>query len=349
MNSESGADFRRLPNVAARVLGASVVATNDEFYADVHQLIAPSTPVHDPSLFAPRGKVYDGWETQRRRDALGADGDHFAIVRLAAPAIIRGVDIDTAWFKGNYPPAASLYGTTLLRYPTAAELIDAEWVPLVDHVQIEGNSNNAAEVDRPDRVFTHIKLVLHPDGGVARLRVYGEVVPNPCRLGGRVDLAAVENGGLIVGCSNWFYSSPTNVIGRGVATVMADGWETARRRDSGNDWIKVHLGAPGVLHDVVVDTSRFVGNAPDSIQLTDAETGAVLLPRTMVVPDTEQIFRIDSPEVVRTVRLDIHPDGGISRLRVRGTVPVAEQEHIIDRWGSLLPPDIAMNEKDYFA
>lgn len=340
-------DFRRLPNVAARVLGANVVTTNDEFYADVHQLIAPGPAAHDPHLYAPRGKVYDGWETRRRRDSLGAQGDHYAIVRLAAPSIVRGVDIDTAWFKGNYPPAASLLGTNLPGYPTAEELLDAKWEPLVDHAPLDGDASNVVEVDRPDRLFTHVRLVMHPDGGIARLRVYGEVVADPERLGGWVDLAAAENGGLIDGCSNWFYSWPSNVLGRGVATVMSDGWETARRRDDGNDWIVVRLGAPGVLHEAVIDTSRFVGNSPGWATLTDADSGTVLLPRTRLVPDTEQVFRLSAGEVARRVRLDIFPDGGISRLRLRGSVPESEQAAIVERWRALNP--VSSDETGYFA
>jgi allantoicase len=130
---------------------------------------------------------------------------------------------------------------------------------------------------------------------------------------------------------------------------MSDGWETARRRDDQNDWIIVRLGAPGLLHEAVIDTSRFVGNSPGWAALTDADSGAELLPRTRLVPDTEQRFRLLPSDVVRRVRLDIYPDGGISRLHLRGTVPESEQDAIIERWTSLLPEGIAIEQKDFFA
>ena len=129
----------------------------------------------------------------------------------------------------------------------------------------------------PDRLVTHVRLTIYPDGGVARLRVHGEVVPDPRWLGGRLDLAALLAGGQVADCSNMFYSSPANVLSPGRARVMSDGWETARRRDDGNDWLVVRLAAPAVLHEAVIDTSRFVGNAPGRARLTDAETGAELL------------------------------------------------------------------------
>ena len=339
--------FQTLPDVASRALGGSVLVTNDDFYADVHQLIAPGPAVFDPHLYAPRGKVYDGWETRRRRVA----GDDFVVIRLAAPAVVRGVTIDTAHFRGNYPPFASVHAATVLGYPTADEVLAAAWTPLLDHAVLQGDFDNVFAVEGPDRLATHVRLTIHPDGGVARLRVFGEVRPDPRRLGGRIDLAAFEHGGRIDGCSNWFYSSPSNVLGRGVATVMSDGWETARRRGDGNDWLVVRLAAPGVLHEAVIDTSRFVGNAPGWAALTDADTGSALLPRTRLLPDAEQVFRLSPSGPVRRVRLDVFPDGGISRLRLRGAVAEAGREEIIQTWHDLLPAETAaqLDADEYFA
>ncbi len=327
-------DFRALPDVAALALGGSVLHANDEFYAAAHNLIVPWTATHDPSEFAHRGKVYDGWETRRRREP----GEDYVIVRLAAPAIVRGVNIDTAHFRGNYPPFASIDGLVRLGYPSVDQLVSADWHRLVDHADLDGDSANVVEVVAAERLVTHVRLVIHPDGGVARLRVYGEVVPDPRLLGGRVDLAAALHGGRVVACSNMFYSSPANVLAPGRATVMSDGWETARRRDDGNDWLTVALAAPGVLHDVVLDTSRFAGNAPGWAALSDADTGEVLLPRTALLADTEHRFRVRSNAVVSTVRLDIYPDGGLSRLRLNGEVAAAARDGVTERWRDLLDP-----------
>ena len=283
-------DFAALPDLASRALGGTVLYTNDEFYADVHSLIDPRPPVHDPAAFAARGKVYDGWETRRRREP----GEDFVIIRLAVPAIVRGVNIDTSHFRGNYPPFASIDGATLLGYPTAAEVRAAAWAPLADQTGLGGDRANLVPVTAPDRLVTHVRLTIHPDGGVARLRVFGEVVPDPRRLGGRVDLAATCTGGRVEACSNMFFSSPANALAPGRAQVMSDGWETARRRDDGNDWLVVRLAAPGVLQHAVIDTSRFVGNAPGHARLSDAGTGEELLPRTRLIPDTEHRFRIQA-------------------------------------------------------
>ncbi len=272
----------------------------------------------------------------------------------------------------------------MLGYPTAAEMRAATWTPLADKTGLAGDRANLVRVNAPDRLVTHVRLTIHPDGGVARLRVFGEVVPDPRRLGGRVDLAATGTGGRVEACSNMFYSSPANALAPGRAQVMSDGWETARRRDDGHDWLVVRLAAPGVLHHAVIDTSRFAGNAPGHARLTDAETGAELLPRTRLIPDTEHRFRIragDEPagpahpagpapsgpapagpapagpnnpagpahpagpnhpaSPTALVRLDIYPDGGISRLRLIGVVPPDRREPIARRWLGLLPPDVA--------
>lgn len=339
--------FADLPDLAARHLGGSVMAASDDFFADVHQLIAAGPAGHDPAAFGPRGKIYDGWETRRRRDT-GAD---WVLVRLAAPGIVRGVVVDTAHFRGNYPPYAELDGATVLGYPTADEVLAADWTPLTGRVALAGDTANAAPATGPERLVTHVRLTIHPDGGVARLRVPARVVPDPRRLGGRVDLASALLGGWVEDCSNRFYASPENVLAPGVARVMADGWETARRRDDGNDWLTVRLAAPGVLHEAVIDTSRFVGNAPGWAGLTDADSGAELLPRTRLLPDTEHRFRLAAAPPAARVRLDIYPDGGISRLRLLGAVPESARPVLAARWLELLPAGVAagVDPAEFFA
>jgi allantoicase len=337
-------DFRTLPDVAGRVLGGAVIWAEDEFFASADHLLSPAPAAHDPTLFDARGKVYDGWETRRRR----TPGEDAVIVRLAAPALVRGVTVDTAHFLGNYPPFASVQGAFLLGYPAVADVRAADWFTVVARSELEGNSANVLDADDRLRLASHVRLTIIPDGGVARLRVWGEVVPDPRLLGGRIDLASTLNGGRVVRCSNMFYSAPANVLRPGKATVMSDGWETARRRDDGNDWLTVALAAPGVLHSIVVDTSRFVGNSPGWAALTDDDTGEVLMERTALLPDTEHRLRIRSASVVQTVRLDIYPDGGLSRLRILGEVPPAARPALAERWLDVVGPAAAAVDTSEF-
>ena len=319
-------------DLASRALGGTVMWASDEFFAGAENLITPTPATHDPAMFGLRGKVYDGWET--RRHSPGSDA---AIVRLAAAGLVRSVVVDTANFTGTYPPFASIDGACLLGYPAADQVRSAEWFPLVGKSPLAGDTANHLAVGGSDRLVTHVRLTIHPDGGVARLRVLGEVVPDPRWLGGRVDLAATLSGGRIADCSNMFYASPANVLAPGRASVMSDGWETARRRDQGNEWLIVALAAPGVLHDTVLDTSRFVGNAPTWVALTDADSGTELLARTRLLPDTEHRFRLRPGGTVGRVRLDVYPDGGLSRLRLNGEVAAQAREALVRRWTSLLP------------
>ncbi|HEY2284112.1 MAG TPA: allantoicase [Streptosporangiaceae bacterium] len=335
--AQARTDFQSWPDLASRKLGGSVMHASDEFFGPAYSLIEPGPAGHDPALFGPRGKVYDGWETRRRRQP----GTDFAIVRLAAPALVRGVIIDTAHFRGNYPPAASVAGTMLAGYPDAREVQAAGWDSLVEKLALAGDAANQQAVAADSPLVSHVLLTIDPDGGVARFRVHGEVVPDPRRLGGRVDLAAALAGGHVVSCSNMFFSAPGNVLAPGRAEVMSDGWETARRRDDGHDWLVVALAAPGLLHEVVIDTSRFVGNAPGWARLTDDETGAELLGRTRLLPDTEHRFRLTAAGPVRRARLDVFPDGGISRLRLHGEVAPQARAAITERWLALLPPALA--------
>jgi allantoicase len=329
------------PDLASRQLGGNVVYANDEAFASAHNLLTAGPAAHDAAAFDLRGKVYDGWETRRRRDVPHGSGSDYAIVRLGVPGIVRAVTVDTTHFTGNYPPAASVHATTQLGYPSAAELETAGWAALLDHAALAGDTTNEFTVEAPERVATHVRLTIHPDGGVSRLRVHGEPIADPRFLGGRVDLAATVNGGRILDCSNRFYSSPSNVLVPGRARVMSDGWETARRRTDDNDWLVVRLGAPGVLHDVVIDTGRFVGNAPGWARVSDADTGAELLARTALQPDTEHRFRISAGAPVSSVRLDVYPDGGISRLRINGTVTEDAREEMAARWLGLIGPELA--------
>ncbi|MBA2474178.1 MAG: allantoicase [Pseudonocardiales bacterium] len=342
------ATFVQLPDLASRQLGGAVVDANDDFYADRAALVMPG-PVRASAEFGYRGKIYDGWETRRRRE----HGSDYAIIRLGVPGIVRGVVIDTTFFRGNYPPEISVQATALEDFPGLAELAAAEWTTLVPRSAAKGDTANTFDVVDPRR-WTHVKLVIHPDGGVARFRVHGQAVVDPRLLQGTADLAALEHGGLVVDCSNMFFSSPANLLLPGPARSMGEGWETARRRDNGNDWVVTRLAGAAQLRDIVVDTSHFLGNAPVEVQLSGtsldpavedpaalaSRSWTPLVPRRPVLPDTPHRFRVDpaAPEVTH-LRVDIHPDGGFARLRAHGELTVAGHDAALRRWLDTLPPN----------
>jgi allantoicase len=331
--------FTNLPDLASRALGGGVVFANDELFAERENLIKPGPAEFSAATFGHKGKIYDGWETRRRR----VDGHDFAIVRLGAAGVVRGVVIDTAWFTGNYPPFASVEATSVEGYPSPEELLTAEWETILDRSRLTGDAQNSFEVASQTR-YTHVRLSIYPDGGVARFRVHGEVIADPRLLGDSIDLAALENGGSVIGCSNMFYSSPTNLILPGLAATMGDGWENARRRDDGNDYVEFQLAAPGMLRLAELDTSYFVGNAPGSVMLfgrdartEDADAWWVLLRRTRLQPDTPHRFELRPSHEMTHVRMDVFPDGGLARVRLHGALGVGVDEQLMLRWFNALP------------
>jgi allantoicase len=325
------ADFRELPDLALRSVGGAVVYANDDAFAAKENLITPGRPAFDPAAFGSQGKVYDGWETRRRR----SPGHDEAIVRLGASGVVRGVVVDTAWFTGNYPPEVAVDGICADGVVDVAELVD--WEPLVPRSVVKGDTENAFPVEHPRRV-THVRLRIFPDGGVARLRVHGEALPDPELLDilGTVDLAALEHGGRAVACSNAFFGLPNNLLLPGPARSMAEGWENSRRRDDGNDWVEVALVAEAELVLAELDTSWFLHNAPGWAALTgrtaDGST-AELLPRTALQPDTRHRFHVPAAPVTH-VRMDVYPDGGMSRLRLHGRLTEAGRADLAARWSS---------------
>jgi allantoicase len=323
------ADFRELPDLALRSVGGAVVYANDDAFAAKENLITPGRAVFDPAAFGSQGKVYDGWETRRRR----SPGHDEAIVRLGASGVVHGVVVDTAWFTGNYPPEVAVDGICADGVVDVAQRQD--WAPLVPRTPVEGDTGNAFAVEGPPRV-THVRLRIFPDGGVARLRVHGEALPDPDLLDalGAPDLAALEHGGRVVGCSDAFYGSPNNLLLPGPARSMGEGWENARRRDEGNDWVEVALVAEAELVLAELDTSWFLHNAPGWAALTGRTTdGATveLLPRTALRPDTRHRFRVPADPVTH-VRMDVYPDGGMARLRLHGRLTATGRTALAARW-----------------
>ncbi|MEV4441985.1 allantoicase [Streptomyces sp. NPDC049577] len=333
--------FTALPDLADRGLGGAVIAASDEFFADRENLLVPGPARFDPGHFGHKGKVMDGWETRRRRgpDAAephpSADDHDWALIRLGVPGVVRGVVVDTAHFRGNHPQAVGVEGAHVPGTPSPEELLggDVKWLPLVPRTPVGGHAANGFAVDVPEPV-THLRLRQYPDGGIARLRVHGEAVPDPEWLAalGVFDLAALENGGHVEDASDRFFSSAVNMIGPGRSRRMDEGWETRRRRDAGHDWVRIRLTGRCVLRAVEIDTACYLGNAAGwaCLSVLDATTGAdpadhtagwtELLPRTRLQPDSRHRFPLAGAPAATHLRIDIHPDGGIARLRAHGTL-----------------------------
>jgi allantoicase len=341
----TAATFTGLVNLADEFLGAQAMLANDEFFAPKENMLKPGRGVFLPDEYTDRGKLMDGWESRRRR----GPGHDWCIVKLGTPGRVRVVDIDTNHFLGNSPPYASVDAISAPVDATADALAAMQWHELMPQMPIRPGSQNIFPISHASdwpRSWTHLRLNIYPDGGVARFRAHGDIEPNwsmsdvdavvaPKLKTGEVDLAAVKHGGLALACSDMFFGPMNNLILPGRSENMGGGWETRRRRGPGFDWIVVRLGAPGEVGLVEIDTNFFKGNCPDycslegiyapNAALTElVDTSAAwrgVLPETKLVPHTRHFFR---DEIVRHgpithVRLSIYPDGGVSRLRVFGT------------------------------
>ena len=316
------ASFVDLVDLASERLGAAVVSANDEFFAPKENLIKAAAPVWREGEYTDRGKWMDGWETRRRREP----GHDWCLVRLGAPGILRGADVDTSFFTGNYPEACAIDVCDLPRL-VAADAAAVSWREVLARTPLKGDSHNLFAISDAPKA-THVRLRIFPDGGVARLRVYGEVVADWARLRvrGDVDLAAAAHGGLVVACSDMFYGSRHNLIMPGDATHMGDGWETKRRRGPGHDWTIIRLGAAGSIRRVEVDTRHFKGNAPGACSLegstgpSDDQSWRTLLARTPLLPHARHVFEDELRGIgdATHVRFNIFPDGGVGRLRLFG-------------------------------
>jgi allantoicase len=335
-------DFTSYPDLASRDLGGSVISANDELFAPRQNLILPEPATHEVSAFGHTGKIYDGWETRRRRQP----GFDWAIVRLGVPGILHGVVVDTAFFKGNYPPHISVDATSIEGYPDAEVFDRVPWTCLVPKAPCEGDTENYYPIDNPNR-WTHVRLNIYPDGGVARFRVHGEVVLDPRYLTTTVDLLALENGGRLLSTSDAFYSSPENLILTHRARLMGEGWENARRRGPGNDWAVFKLAARGEPTMIEVDTSYFLGNAPGEIRVSAADETVSdifdpqlwwdVVPRTPSLADTRHRFLVPERRTATHLRLDVYPDGGLTRLRCFGALPEEVRKDLYERFWESLP------------
>ncbi len=304
-------------------LGTLVTHASDDFFAAKERVIDASEPVFIDDKYDDNGKWMDGWESRRRR----TPGYDSCVIRLGIPGVIRGFDIDTSHFTGNFPPQASIEACV-----SDADTPDDGWVELLAKTDLDGDAHHFLDIS-DENIWTHVRLNIFPDGGIARLRIYGEVRADFTGVAGFVDFAAIGHGGRAISCSDEHYGSMhnLNVPGRGIN--MGDGWETARRRGPGNDWVIIALAQAGVIERVEVDTAHFKGNYPDRVSLeagvfaNDADARAdspdwqTLLPESKLKMDQQHYFEsLQAVGAVTHVRMSIYPDGGVSRLRLFGRV-----------------------------
>ncbi|MCX5743535.1 MAG: allantoicase [Proteobacteria bacterium] len=325
-------DFTDLPDLAAEGVRGAAIACNDEFFAEKENLLKPGDAVWKDHLYTDKGKWMDGWETRRRREP----GHDWCVIRLGMPGTIHGVVVDTAWFRGNFPESCRLSAATIGGAAGTtddaldlAQLDAATWVELLPQTKLAGDTKNKFRIDAKHhhQRFTHVKLEIFPDGGVARLRIHGVVTPDWGKLralGGPIDLAALENGAVVQTCSDMFFGSRNNLIKPGPSLSMADGWETRRRRGPGNDWAIVRLAAAGTLERVELDTTHFKGNAPGRIELEGRHGDGDwrLLVATPVQPHTRHFFddALRRVGAITHLRVNVFPCGGIARLRAWGNL-----------------------------
>ncbi|HEX7885072.1 MAG TPA: allantoicase [Phenylobacterium sp.] len=321
---------RQFVDLAQPRLGSEVVYATDDFFADKSRLIDPAEPVFIPGRYDDNGKWMDGWESRRKR----VPGHDWCIVKLGVRGIVAGFEIDTRHFTGNYPPGAEM------EVCVSADAVpgdDAGWIKATPRLELKGDDRAWVPLDGPIPA-THVRLHIYPDGGVARLRVWGRVDPDWNQAGEDevIDLLALAWGGRGIVANDEHYGRVGNMTAPGRGVDMGDGWETRRRREPGHDWAILELGTFGRVSEVIVDTAHFKGNYPDrcSIQATARAHGApheiagqaegwpVLLPEVKLQADHVHSFEAELADLgpIRFVRLNIYPDGGVSRLRLMGIV-----------------------------
>jgi len=330
--------FTELVDVASERLGGRVLTCNDEFFAPASDLLKTGDAVWREGEYTDRGKWMDGWETRRRR----TPGYDWCVIRLGVPARIHGVVVDTSFFQGNQPERCSIDAADSTDDAVVGEGVGAgpcparssiAWTTILAEIRLEPDERHPFPVEHTGRA-THLRFNIFPDGGVARLRVFGEPLPaRELAPGATADLAAIANGGLVVGCSDMSFGRVQNLISPGRSTHMGDGWETRRRRGPGHDWAIIRLAAPGVIARVEVDTDHFKGNAPESCSVEvchvadrgitapgEDASWRTVLQRTALAPDARASFETSQQVPATHARLGNYPDGGIARLRLIGTV-----------------------------
>jgi allantoicase len=331
-NNISTPAFTRMIDLAAERLGGKAILCSDDFFAEKENLLKSGRGIFIVDKYTDRGKWMDGWESRRKR----VPGHDWCIIQLATSGKIHGVDIDTNHFLGNHPPYASLEAANVNDGPSF-DVDKIVWTEILPKSPLQPGSQNFFEIE-DRKIYTHLKLHIYPDGGIARLKVYGEVFKDWSKVSKDelIDLAAAANGARSVLCNDMFFSHMDNLIMPGRGINMGDGWETKRNRTPNNkDWVIIKLAHEGSVKKVLIDTCHYKGNYPDSCMIegctapigTDFATRnnewQTILPQQKLQADHEHYFEselINTDKIFTHARLTIFPDGGISRMRLWGKI-----------------------------
>ena len=317
----------KMINLADPRIGSKVIFKTDDFFAAAHRILNIETPVFKDGLFDKHGKWMDGWETRRRR----SKGFDYLILKLGKPGKIFDIDIDTTHFNGNQPTHASLEGCLSKTKPSKK----TKWISLLSKKKL-GPSRNHSFKSKNKSVFNYIRLNIFPDGGVARLRLYGKIEMEKNFLNNKtINLTSVLNGASIIGCNNEHFGRAENIIAPGKGKNMGDGWETRRSRGKNFDWLIIKFGKPGLIKKLEIDTHHFKGNYPDSCSIQTASISKDLSNKSIVNNSKNWKFILNKSKLSahkkhifkkflikrskeNYLKINIYPDGGISRIRAFG-------------------------------
>ena len=312
-------------NLASPKLGTKVISFSDDFFGKVSRMLNDSSPKFIEDKYDDHGKWMDGWESKRRRDG----GHDWSIIKLGSPGKIHEIEIDTSFFTGNYPPHASIEGLHSDKVPK----FEDDWKKILKKVQLDGDKVHRFKVNSSK--INYVRFQIFPDGGIARLRLYGDVEIDWKKFKNKkVELSSLNLGGKIIAYNNAHYGDVTALLSSGRGKTMGDGWETRRRREPGNDWIIIKLAKPGLIEEIELDTAHFKGNYPDKASISagyfneDTKINSIikntndwkeiLSPTKLKADKIHRFKKIIHNKEANFIKLDIYPDGGISRLRIFG-------------------------------
>jgi len=316
-----------LIDLAQPRLGSKVIFKTDDFFASANRIIDPLSPVFKEGLFDKNGKWMDGWESRRKR----TPGHDFLIIKLGKPGSISKVNVDTSYFNGNQPSMVSLEGC----YSKLNNIKNFKWKNLIIKKKTKANSHHIFSSSSKS-IFTHVKLNIFPDGGVARLRLYGSISKENNNFANKtINLASLLNGASVIACNNEHFGKAENILAPGKAKNMGDGWETRRRREKGFDWLILNSVKGKKIDKIEISTHHFKGNFPSHCSLQAAFIPNKRSSSSIVKSSNKWKFLMNKINLsanktfkfknilmknkkINFIKINIFPDGGISRFKVFG-------------------------------